>query len=186
MDADYGGDINSRQSCAGYVFLQAGGPTACHAQYKHMVTLSIAEAEYMAVSHAAKQILWMYSQMEEVGYTQEKPGVLYNDNLGAIALTKNTKHNLHVKHIDIRHHFICECIENGDITVFHVPSANNLADLFTKALRCIAHQHTCVLLHLCKDPTCLEKGECYEVLITCGFSTCRLSATSARYQPLSY
>ena len=61
-----------------------------------------------------------------VGYTQEKPGVLYNDNLGAITLTKNTKHNLHVKHIDIRHHFICECIKNGDITVFHVPSANNL------------------------------------------------------------
>jgi hypothetical protein len=69
-------------------------------------TLSTTEAEYMAVSHAAKQILWMFSEMEEVGYAQGKPGVLYNDNAGAVALTKNTKHNLRLKHIDIRHHFI--------------------------------------------------------------------------------
>jgi hypothetical protein len=80
VDADYGGDIDSRRSCAGYVFIQAGGPTAWSAQYQPMVALSTTEAEYMAVSCAAKQILWMYSEMEEVGYAQEKPGILYNDN----------------------------------------------------------------------------------------------------------
>ena len=69
------------------------------------------------VSRAAKQILWMFSEMEEVGYPQEKPGVLYNDNTGAVALTKNTKHNSCVKHIDIRHHFIHECVENKNISV---------------------------------------------------------------------
>jgi hypothetical protein len=51
------------------------------------------KAEYMAVSCTAKQILWMYSEMEEVGYPQEKPGILYNNNSKAVALTKNTKHN---------------------------------------------------------------------------------------------
>jgi hypothetical protein len=146
VDADYGGDIDSRRSCTGYVFIQAGGPTAWSAQYQQTVALSTTEAEYMAVSRAAKQILWMYSEMAEVGYVQEKPGILYNDNSGAVALTKNTKHNSHVKHIDIRHHFIRECVENGDIFVLHVSSANNLADLFTKALGCVIHQHTCILL----------------------------------------
>ena len=52
----------------------------------------------MTVSCAAKQ---MFSEMEEVGYAQEKPGVLYNNNSGAVVLTKNTKHNSHVKHINI-------------------------------------------------------------------------------------
>ena len=144
VDADYGGDVDSRKSCAGYVFIQAGGPTAWSAQYQPTVALSTMEAEYMAVSQAAKQILWMYSEMEEVRYTQEKPGILYNDNSGAVALTKNTKHNLHVKHIDIRHHFIKECVENGEISVRHVPSANNLTDLFTKALGC--RTPTCLLI----------------------------------------
>jgi hypothetical protein len=158
VDADYGGDIDSRRSCAGYVFLQAGGPTAWSAQYQPTVALSTTEAEYMAVSRAAKQILWMFSEMEEVGYPQEKPGILYNDNSGAVALTKNTKHNSRVKHIDIRHHFIRECVENGNISVLHVSSTNNLADLFTKALGRVAHQRACILLRLCEDSTRLEQG----------------------------
>jgi hypothetical protein len=158
VDADYGGDIDSRRSCAGYVFIQAGGPTAWSAQYQPTVALSTTEAEYMAVSRAAKQILWMYSEMEEVGYAQEKPGVLYNDISGAVALTKNTKHNSRVKHIDIRHHFIRECVENGEISVLHVPSIDNLADLFTKPLGRVAHQHACLLLRLCENPTCSEQG----------------------------
>jgi hypothetical protein len=101
VDDDYGGDINSRKLCAGYVFIQAGRPTAWSAQYQPTVALSTTEAKYMAVSHATKQILWMYLEIEEVKYPQEKPGILYNDNSGADALTKNTKHNLQVKHIDI-------------------------------------------------------------------------------------
>lgn len=157
MDADYGGDIDSRKSCAGYIFIQAGGPTAWSAQYQQTVALSTTEAEYMAVSCAAKQILWMYSEMEEVGYPQEKPGILYNDNSGAVALTKNTKHNTCVKHIDIWHHFIRECVENGNISVLHISSADNLADLFTKALRRVAHQRACSSLRLCEDTT-LEQG----------------------------
>ena len=158
VDADYGGDIDSQRSCTRYIFIQAGGLTAWSAQYQQTVALSTMEAEYMAVSRAAKQILWMYSEMEEVGYPQEKPGLLYNDNSGAIALTKNTKHNSCVKHIDIRHHFIRECVENGENSVLHVPSIDNLADLFTKSLRCVTHQRLCVLLRLCKDPTHLEQG----------------------------
>ena len=134
-------------------FKQAGS-----AQYQQTVALSTTEAEYMAVSRAAKQILWMFSAMEEVGYPQEKPGILYNDNSGAVALTKNTKHNSRVKHIDIRHHFIRECVENKSISVLHVSSINNLADLFTKSLGRIAHQRACVLLRLCEDTTRLEQG----------------------------
>jgi hypothetical protein len=158
VDADYGGDIDSRRLCAGYVFIQAGGPTAWSAQYQPTVALSTTEAEYMAVSRGAKQILWMYSEMEEVGYPQEKPGILYNDNSGAVALTKNTKHNTRVKHIDIWHHFIRECVENGNISVLHVPSADNLADLFTKALGRVAHQRACSLLRLYGDTPRLEQG----------------------------
>ena len=76
VDADYGGDVDSRKSCMGYVFIQAGGPTAWSAQYQPTVALSMTKAEYMAVPHAAKQILWMDSEIEEVGYLQEKPGTI--------------------------------------------------------------------------------------------------------------
>ena len=112
----------------------------------------------MVVSRAAKQIMWMYVEMDKVGYPQEKPGILYNDNSGMVALTKNTKHNSPVKHIDIRHHFIHKCVEDRIISVLHVPSADNLANLFTKPLGCVIHQRACSLLCLYEDPPHFEQG----------------------------
>jgi hypothetical protein len=49
VDADYGGDVDSRRLCIGYIFTQAGGPTAWSAQYQQTIALSTTEAEYMAV-----------------------------------------------------------------------------------------------------------------------------------------
>jgi hypothetical protein len=151
VDADYGGDIDTRRSCAGHVFMQAGGPTAWGSQYQKTVALSTTEAEYMSLARSAKQIKWMYSGMDEVGFPQPRPAVLYNDNNGAVSLTKNTKHNSRVKHIDIRHHFIRDCVENGEIIVHYVPSSENLADVFTKPLGRIIHHRACVMLRLCED-----------------------------------
>lgn len=89
--------------------------------------------------------------MSEVGFPQTKPATLYGDNSGSIALTKNTKHNSRVKHIDIRHHYIREHVEDGDIQVIYVPSNENLADVFTKPLPRIAHHCACVALQLCDE-----------------------------------
>ena len=80
VDADYAGDLDDRRSCAGHVFVQAGGPMVWGSQYQPTVALSTTEAEYMALTRAMKQILWMYVAMDEVGYSQPKPAILYNDN----------------------------------------------------------------------------------------------------------
>lgn len=139
VDSDYNGDSDTCWSCAGHVFLQAGGPTAWGSQYQPTVTLSTTEAKYMALTCSAWQIIWMHAAMSEVGFPQPKPACLIGDNAGSISLTKNTKKNLCIKHINIRHHYIHECVEDSDITIEYVPTANNLADLFTKPLGCIAH-----------------------------------------------
>jgi len=89
--------------------------------------------------------------MDEVGFPQPKPAILYNDNNGAVSLTKNTKHNSRVKHIDIHHHFIRECVENGEIAVRYISSSENLANIFMKPLGWIAHHRACVMLRLSDD-----------------------------------
>ena len=89
-----------------------------------------------------------YSSMDEVSYPQPRPAILYNDNAGAVSLTKNTKGNTQVKHIDVWHHYICDLVEDGKITVCHLPSTENLADVFTKPLRRDAHHRACIGLHL--------------------------------------
>lgn len=103
----------------------------------------------MATSLASKQMEFMYSSMDEVGYPQSRPATLYNDNAGAVSLTKNTKGNTHVKHIDVRHHYIRDLVEGRKIIVHHIPSSDNLADIFTKPLGRVAHHWACLGLRLC-------------------------------------
>ena len=66
--------------------------------------------------------------------TKETPVKLLMDNMSAIALSKNPVHHDRSKHIDTRYHFLCECIEEGKVEIDHIGTADQLADMFTKAL----------------------------------------------------
>ena len=134
VDADYGGCRDTRRSTSGYVFLMAGGAVSWSSKRQATVALSTVEAEYVAMSRCAQQMLWMHSWLSEVEIEYSLPGIIKGDNRGAIALTKNTKDHGKVKHIDMRHHYIRELLESGKIVMEQVSSANNLADLFTKPL----------------------------------------------------
>ena len=79
-------------------------------------------------------MVWMQSWLDEVEIDHALPGLIKGDNRGAIALTKSTKDHSKVKHIDIRHHYIRELLQSGVIAVEQVPTADNLADIFTKPL----------------------------------------------------
>ena len=76
----------------------------------------------------------MHSWLDEVKIEYSWPGIIKGDNQGAIALTKNTKDHGKVKHINIRHHYIHDLIQSSSIQLKHVPSTENLADLFMKPL----------------------------------------------------
>ena len=61
-----------------------------------------------------------------------KPIIVYGDNQGAIALTKNHIIHNRSKHIDVKYHFIHEKYNNKFADVIYIPSEQNVADLFTK------------------------------------------------------
>jgi Reverse transcriptase (RNA-dependent DNA polymerase) len=134
VDADFGGCKDTRRSTSGYVVLMAGGPVSWSSKRQTTVALSTVEAEYVAMSRCAQQVVWMHSWLSEVDIEISTPGIIKADNRGAIALSKNTKDHGKVKHIDIRHHYIRELLEEGAIDIEQVSSFDNLADLFTKPL----------------------------------------------------
>ena len=70
--------------------------------------LSTTEAEYMSLTCAAQQVLWMYSFMSKVGLTHKFPAILHGNNGSSITLTLNTKGHVRAKHINIQHHYIRE------------------------------------------------------------------------------
>ncbi|GJR62922.1 hypothetical protein Tco_1505084 [Tanacetum coccineum] len=86
----------------------------------------------LCMSGCCAQILWMRSQLIEYGFAFNKIP-LYCDNRSAIALFCNNVQHSWSKHIDIRHHFICEKVEKGVVELYFVTMDYQLADIFTKA-----------------------------------------------------
>lgn len=147
VDADWGGDMDTRRSTTGYIFKVYGGTIAWKSKRQPTVALSTTEAEYMASADAAKQAVWLRLLSEDIGLGLGDQALqLVNDNAGAIALSKNPINHEKSKHIDMRHHFIHEKVEDKTVSLAHVPSADNIADLLTKALPTELFTKLCHLL----------------------------------------
>jgi hypothetical protein len=123
-----------RHSFSGYVFFMGGSLITWSSKRQSIIALSTAKSEYIAAVHAAKEIYWLRSILEELGNKQEKPTVLKCDNQSAIALCKDSKYHARTKHMDIRYHFIRESVKRGKITVSYIPTDSNIADIMTKGL----------------------------------------------------
>jgi len=97
------------------------------------VALSIAEAKYKVVIHGCVQIIWLKHQLIDYGVKLENVP-LYCDNTSVINLTKNPIQHSKTKHIEIRHHFIEDHVQKGEVEMKFVKTNSQLADLFTKPL----------------------------------------------------
>ena len=102
------------------------------ARDKHCVSRSTTEAEYMALSSAAQEAVWLRRLLNDIGLTQETPSLIYEDNRGAIQLSKNAKFHNRTKHIDISVHFVQEKVNDQVINVDNCQTEDMMADIMTK------------------------------------------------------
>jgi hypothetical protein len=87
------------------------------------VSLSTAEAEYVAVGQCCAQLLWMRQTLRDFGYNLSEVPLLC-DNESAIHLADNPVEHSRTKHIDIRHHFLKDHQQKGDIDIYHISTEN--------------------------------------------------------------
>lgn len=132
-DADWAGDQDDRRSTTGNVFLLGGGAVSWLSKKQSTVALSTAEAEYVALSQAAQECTWLRRLLSDLGM-DATPVVILEDNQGAIAIAKNPVDHSRTKHIDIRYHYIRECVQNGQIQLQYCPTDDMKADILTKPL----------------------------------------------------
>lgn len=133
-DADHGGDQTTGKSTSGIVCIFSGAAISWRSQKQPTVSLSSMEAEIIAASESAQEILWLNRLLDDLLKT-EKP-ILNLDNESAVYLAHNPKYEYHkrTKHIKLKHFFIRECVSNGDFIVEQVASEDQLADMLTKPL----------------------------------------------------
>jgi hypothetical protein len=133
-DADWGGCMDTRRSTTGYVFSTYGGIVAWKSKRQSTIALSTTQAELLASTEAAKQALWLRDLLADLrlGFDENRPVTIYNDNMGAVQLAKH-QHSFKLnKAFDMRAKFIREQQDNGVIKIEHIPTNDNRADLLTK------------------------------------------------------
>ena len=106
------------------------------------VATSSSEAEYMALSAAVSEAIWIRGLLQDLHQIQNEAAIIFEDNKGCIGMATNleTKRS---KHIDIKHHFIRDHIQNGLIEVKPIGTKDQLADMLTKSLDSTRFQDLC-------------------------------------------
>ena len=133
-DADYASDIDTRRSTTAYIFTLAGAAVSWKSTAQPTVATSTMEAEYMALAEAAKEAIYMRNLCSDFGLSPTEPVTLLGDNQSSIAMAKNPVLHSASKHIDVRHHFVREKVENGDLDLQYISTSLMLADALTKPL----------------------------------------------------
>jgi hypothetical protein len=136
VDASWRNCPDTRRSTTGWVFELAGGAISWASRRQDTIADSTTEAEYVAASDACKEAIWLKRFINDL----QIPGLhfdkipLHIDNRSAIRLVHNPEMHRRTKHIDAKHHFIREAVEEGHVTIEWIGTKDNKADVFTKAL----------------------------------------------------
>jgi hypothetical protein len=150
-DADWGANDLNRRSISGYCFKLGLGVVSWSSKKQTSVALSSTEAEYMALTQASKEAIWIRRLLAELGRPEETV-VINVDNQSCVALAKNPEHHARTKHIDIQYHFIREKVEEATVKLEFCPTEKMVADVLTKALPRDKHQW-CTQAMGVKQPT---------------------------------
>nr|GEW11139.1 retrovirus-related Pol polyprotein from transposon TNT 1-94 [Tanacetum cinerariifolium] len=111
VDADYAKDTDKDRSITGYMFM----------------------AEYMAITEAVKESIWLKRLLIELG-VKLRSVVVNCDNQSAIHLSRNAMFHERTKHINVRYHFIKEIMKSKEIEVAKIDMKDNAGNAFTKVV----------------------------------------------------
>ncbi|KAH9780171.1 hypothetical protein KPL71_007985 [Citrus sinensis] len=132
-DAYGAGNADDRKSIIRGCFYLGNNLVSWHSKKQNSISLSTAEAEYIAAGSCCTQLLWMKQMLVDYGMVEDTLTV-FCDNTSAINISKNLVQYSRTKHIDIRHHFIRDLDENKAMYLEYIDTEKQLADIFTKAL----------------------------------------------------
>ena len=133
-DADWANDKADRKSITGWVAKVNGDPISWASKKQRTVAQSTCEAELYAEAAAIQEVLWLRGILTELSLHLRMGSAVYGDNQSTIAVSKNGIKGERTKHVDVKYHFITETVENGVVQLKWIPTTEQQADIFTKAL----------------------------------------------------
>lgn len=138
VDADWSNDLNDRRSYSGYCYMLSGSVISWSCSKQKCITLSSTEAEYVSISEACREAVYLRNLQHEITEKWYKI-VIYNDSMSAQKLLLNPVFHNKTKHIDIKYHYCREMIKENIVSVDYLCTSDMPADLLTKSLGAIKH-----------------------------------------------
>jgi len=152
VDASFAMDPITRRSHAGFVTFCNHGLVSWRSKLQSIVTLSSAEAEYVALADFICEVKYLRELARGLGFGQTEPTLIYEDNRAAI-LTAEAECSAggRLRHVDIKYRFTTEAIRNGEVRIRYIPTNLQFADIMTKALVPKKHKDGVELIVNAKD-----------------------------------
>jgi hypothetical protein len=160
VDADWGGDVDTRCSTSGFILWVGDMPIVWKSKLQSVVSLSSTEAEYVAACACAREVVWLRNLLTQVGQIQSEPTVVFEDNAGCIFIANNVSSSVRTKHLDINYHYVREKVTSRELTLVKIATQDNVADMLTKPLdRVLFSRHAAACVH---DISMLDFSCCSE------------------------
>lgn len=139
-DSDWAGCPDTRCSVTGWCMFLGDSLISWKSKKQDRVSKSSTESEYRAMSTACSEIIWLRGLLAEIGFPQSNPTPLHADNTSANQIGCNPVYHERTKHIEVDSHSIREAVDRRVITLPHVSSDLQIADVFTKSMARQRHQ----------------------------------------------
>jgi hypothetical protein len=151
-DADWAGCPDTRRSVTGWCMFLGDSLISWKSKKQDRVSKSSTESEYRAMSAACSEIVWLRGLLAEMGFHQTTPTLLHADNTSAIQIATNPVFHERTKHIEVDCHSIREAVDAHVISLPHISTDLQIADVFTKSMTRQRHQFLVGKLMLINHP----------------------------------
>jgi hypothetical protein len=134
VDADWAGSAVDWKSTSGCCFTLGSAMVSWCNRKQSSVALSTAEVEYIALSVAVREVVWLRKLLTYLFDHEMDPTIIHYDNQSCVKLSDNPVFYDRSKHIEIKYHYIKDMVQRKAVHVQYLPKHEQIADMFTKPL----------------------------------------------------
>jgi hypothetical protein len=159
VDADWAGSEVDRKSTSGCCFTLGSAMVSWSSKKQSSVALSTTEAEYIALSVAVCEAVWLHKLLADLFDHEMDPTIIHYDNQSCVKLSENLVFHDKSKHIEIKYHYIRNMVHRKAVHVQYLPTHEKILDIFTKSLAKTKYKYFRERLGLVENASLAER-EC--------------------------